>query len=389
MILRFSNSCIHSADDTRTNVPPATSSSWKCQYNLPSIEVQQPGESLTSKGLADWSLRNGTCKVSLPNVSSHEVVPAMQAKPKEVSGIVPKLTRNNAQRKLTVPRGNNAILHVKKNDYRCFQRQESFTNDSERGELEHSKDNTVLPCDELNENRKEIFQTISGEVVAVAETSGDLNDIKTRENDQEYSKISLEKTAHSSGEKREGNETKKFVRAIKNRVILPFRLQRQTRRGNRTALQASNRSDRYIKDIDSVMKENIRETTIMIPNEEHNATVEENPNPLSAGKLQQLIREKVLSQSQMSNKRANTNTVLLADYVRTLQKHMGMKDEVPETNSPDFSETPFIAAEKRFGCEDEQEKEPRAVDRRLEIMQQQIVRLPSSFNLLDSDLVED
>ena len=388
MILRFSNSCLHSADAIKTNVPHTASSSWKYQYNLPSIEFQQTGESLSSKASADWSLRNGTCKVSLPNVSSHELVAPMQAKPKEVSGIVPKLTRNNAQRKLAVSRGNNAIIDVKKNDYRCSQRQESFTDDNERGELEHSKDNTVLSCEELNENQKETFQTISGEVVAVAETSGELNDIKTRENDQVCPKLSLEKTVHSSGETRGGNETEKLVRAIKNRVILPFRLQRQTRRGNRTALQASNRSDRYIKDIDSVMKENIRETTIVIPNEEHNAMVEEKPDPLSAGKLQQLIREKVLSQSQKSNKPANEKTVLLADYVRTLQKHMGIKYEVPESNSPDFSETPFIAAEKRFGCEDEQEKEARAVDRRLEIMQQQIVRLPTSFNLLDSDLVE-
>ncbi|KAJ7383186.1 hypothetical protein OS493_030342 [Desmophyllum pertusum] len=156
-------------------------------------------------------------------------------------------------------------------------------------------------------------------------------------------------------------------------------------------LQASHRSDRYIQDIESVMKENTKEITTMIPNEEYTAVVdEEKPNPLSAGKLQQLIREKVLSQSQKSNKRANKKTVLLADYVRTLQKHMGIKDVGPEleSKSPDFSETPFIAAGKRFGCEDDGE-EPRAVDRSLEMLQRQIVRLPANFTLLDGDLVDD
>jgi len=68
---------------------------------------------------------------------------------------------------------------------------------------------------------------------------------------------------------------------------------------------------------------------------------------------------------------------------------MGIKDEVLESNSPDFSGTPFIAAEKRSRYEDEQDREPRAVDRRLEILQRQIVRLPGSFTLLDSDLLED
>lgn len=70
-------------------------------------------------------------------------------------------------------------------------------------------------------------------------------------------------------------------------------------------------------------------------------------------------------------------------------KNIGIKDEVLENNSPDFSETPFITAEKRVECEDEQGKEPREVDRRLEILQRQIVRLPTSFKLLDSDLNED
>lgn len=385
---RFFDSFIHSTDETRTNGAHVTSSSWKYQYNLPSIEAQQTAESLSSKESTEWNMRNGTQKVLIPNVSSLELVPPIPAKSKEGSGTISKITRKIVQQRLAVPRGNSVVLEDEKNDYRCG-RKDSFTINSERGKLKHSEDNTVLPCGDLNENGKETFEKISGELEAVEETSGEVNHVKSRENGHEFATFSSEETAHSSSEARSGNEAKKLVRAIKNRVILPFRLQRQTRRGNRTDLQASNRSDRYIKDIESVMKENIQEQTIMVPNEEHDAVVEENPNPLSAGKLQQLIRENVLSQSQKSNKRANQKTVLLADYVRTLQKHMGIKDDVPENNSPDFSETPFIAAEKRFGSEDEQEKEPRAVDRRLEMMQQQIVRLPASFELLDGDLIED
>ncbi|KAL9974511.1 hypothetical protein ACROYT_G011553 [Oculina patagonica] len=377
-----------STDETRTKGAHATSSSWKYQYNLPSIEVQQTTESLLSKESADWNMRNGTHKVLLPNGSKLELVPPVQAKSKEVSGTIPKITRKNVQQRLALPRGYSVVLEDKQNDYRCA-RQDSFTINSERGKLEHSEDNTVLPFEELNENGKDTFENIPGELEAVEQTSGKVNDMKSRDNSQEFATFSSEKTSHSSGEARGGNETKKLVRAIKNRVILPFRLQRQTRRGNRTDLQASNRSDRYIKDIESVMNENIKEKALFVPNEEHDAVLEEKPNPLSAGKLQQLIREKVLSQSQKSNKRANQKTVLLADYVRTLQKHMGIKDDVPESYSPDFSETPFIAAEKRFGSEDEQEKEPRAVDRRLEMMQHQIVRLPASFNLLDGDLVDN
>ena len=306
----------------------------------------------------------------------------MQVKSREVPGVGIKLTRKNLQRRLAVPKGYTVSHEVHKTT------QDSLPISSEKEDLEHSEDNSALPRQKLNENRKDAFEKTAGELVA-EKTSGEVNSLETAENGQESEKFSSGKISHSSGDALTGNDSKRLVRAIKNKVILPFRLQRQTRLAKRTDLQASKRSDRYIKDSDSATNEKVNEKTTMVPNEEHNAEVEEKLIPLSAGKLQKLIREKVLSQSQKSKKQTNHKTFLLADYVRTLQKHMGIKDDAPESNSPDFSETPFIAAEKRFGCEDEEEKEPREVDRRLEIMQRQLVRLPASFNLLDGDLVED
>lgn len=332
-------------------------------------------------------MRNGTYKESLPNVTNLEHNHPMQVKSRKVRGVGIKLTRNNVQRRLAVPKGSTVDHEVKRKDYQ-WTTQDSLLISIEKGDLEHSEDNTVLPRQKLNENRKDTFEKTAGEPVT-EKTSGEVNSVETTRNGQESEKFSSEKILHSSGEVLTGTDTKKLARTIKNKVILPFRLQRQTRLAKRTDLQASNRSDRYIKESDIAPNEKVNEKIIMVPNEEHNAEVEEKLIPLSAGRLQRLIREKVFSQSQKSKKQANQKTFLLADYVRTLQKHMGIKDDVPESNSPDFSETPFIAAEKRFACEDEEEKEPREVDRRLEIMQRQLVRLPASFNLLDGDLVED
>lgn len=331
---------------------------------------------------AGWDPRDSTYKVFLTNGSKHKVVPSVQDKVKKVSSIIPKESRNNVKRRLAIPRVNN-VVHEAANlsDYK----------DSETEELEHSKGYKVLPCEELKENRKGTFEKISARIDAVEETSDEVNDTKTRGNGHEFARVTSEKTPNSSGKAFGENGAKRWVCAVKNKVLLPLRFRPQTtaRRGNRTDLQASDRRDSYVKDSDSITKANIREKTLMPPTEEHNAMVEEKPSSLSAGKLQKLIREKVLSQSQKSNKRANKKSVLLADYMCTLQKHMGIKDEVLESNSPDFRGTPFIAAEKRSRYEDKQDREPRAVDRRLEILQRQIVRLPGSFTLLDSDLLED
>lgn len=333
---------------------------------------------------AGWEtgeMPDSTSKVFLTNGSKRKVGPSIQVKAKEAPSIIPKQTRNNVKERLALSRVKNVVREVPNSEYK----------DSENWESEHSESDKVFPCEELTENRKGTFQKISPRIDALEEISDEVNNIKTRENVQEFATVTSEKTATSSGEASGENGAKNWVCTVKNKVLLPLRFPQETlaRRVPNTDLQASYRRHSYVKDSDSITKANRREKTSVLATEEHNAAVEEKPNPLSAGKLQKLIREKVLSQSQQRNKRANKKSVLLADYMRTLQKHMGIKDEVLENNSPDFSETPFITAEKRFGCEDEQGKEPREVDRRLEILQRQIVRLPTSFKLLDSDLNED
>ena len=350
----------HSTDET-TISGAYTTSGRKYQYNSSSVEVDQAAESLSTKE-AGWDIRDGTCKVFLTNGSKHKVVPLVQAKEKEVSSIIPKHTRSNVKRRLAIPRVKNEVLESANSGYKS----------SEKEELQRSEGHKGLPCEELKENRKGAFEKISARIDVVEEISDEVNDIKTRENGQEFARVTSEKTANSSGKAFRENGAKNWVCTVKNKVLLPLRLRQQTiarrDREHRTDLQASVRSHSYVKDSDSITKANIREKTLMPAAEEHNAGVEERLNPFSAGKLQKLIREKVLSQSQKSNTRTNKKSVLLADYMHTLQKHMGVEDEVLERNSPDFSKTPFIAAEKTFVCE-EQDKEPRAVDRRLEILQ--------------------
>lgn len=330
---------------------------------------------------AGWEMSESTPKVFFTNGSKLKVGPSIHVKAKEAPSIIPRQTRNNVKRRLAISRVKNVVREVPNSEYKG----------SENWELEHSQGHKVFPCEEVKENRKGTFEKISARIDALEEISDEVNDIKTRENVQEFPTVTSEKTATSSGEASGANGAKNWVCTVKNKVLMPLRFPHETlaRRGPSVDLQASDRRHSYVKDSDSITKANIREKTSVLATEEHNAAVEEKPNPLSAGKLQNLIREKVLSQSQKSKKRTNKKSALLADYMRTLQKHMGFKDEVIESNSPDFSETPFIVAEKRFGWEDEQGKEPRAVDRRLEILQRQIVRLPASFPLLDSDLIED
>ena len=285
------------------------------------------------------------------------------------------------KRRLAIPRVKNLVLEAPNSDYQ----------DSEKGELQHC--HKLLPCEVLKENRKGTFEKASAQIDAVEEISDEVNDTKTRGNGHEFARVTSEKTQTSTGKVFGENGAKKWVCAVKNKVLVPLKFRRQAtaRRGrNRTDLKASDHMHSYVEVSDKVTEANIKEKTLMPPTEEHNAVVdEEKPSPLSAGKFQKLIREKVLSQSQKSSRRANKKSVLLVDYMRTLQKHTGIRDEVLESSSPDFSETPFIEAEKRFGCADEQDREPRAVDRRLEILQRQIVRLPASFTLQEADFLED
>ena len=361
-------------DETRTSDFHETSPrSGKCQYDLPSIEVEQTA-SLSSKESTGAKRHENTYKGFLPNV----IPPVEDNSTEKIPSVVSKLTTNDLKKKLSVIRGKSTVSNLKKDDHRSII-QNSLVKDCEK--VKHSEDITIFPCKELTENRKEISdEKISTDFVAADETSSAVNDIKTKEDGEKTTKRASEPRVNSTK-----NNTAKLVRTINNRVILPsLRLQRQTKRAN-----GADRSDFYIE---SVMKDNVTENQITIePNEEYDAMNEEKSNPLSTGKLQQLIREKVLSQSQKSSKGTNKKTVLLADYVRTLQKHMGIKEVSTgiESNSPDFSATPFIAAGKRFGRDDEHGEEPRLVDRSLEKLQRQILRLPATFTLLDGDLVND
>ena len=368
----------HSTDETKVSGAYNTST-WKYRYNSSSVEVEQAAESLSTKEAGE-DLCDSAYKVFPTNGRKCKVVPSVQAKVKEVSSIIPKQTRNNVKRRFAIPKVKNLGLEAANSDYQ----------DSENEELQHSEGHKLLHCEELKE--KETFEKISARIDALEKISDKVNDTKTRGNGHEFMRATSEKTPNSSGKAFGGSGAKKWVCAVKNKVLMPLKFRRQStaRRGHRADLQALDHMHSFVKDSDNITKANIKEKTLIPPpSKEHNAVDEEKPSPLSAGKLQKLIREKVLSQSQKSSKRANKKSVQLADYMRTLQKHMGIKDEVQESNSPDFSETPFIEAEKRFGCEDEQDREARVVDRRLEILKRQIVRLPVSFTSQDTDFLED
>jgi len=307
-------SFFHSTDETKISGAYPTCS-WKYRHNSSSVEVEQVAQSSSTKENG-WDLRDSTYKVFLTNGSKCKVFPSVQTKAKKMSSIIPKESRNYAKRRLTMPRVNNMALEAANlGDYK----------NSEKEELGHSEGYKILSCEEL-EHRQKTFEKISAgsDRDAVEEISSVVNDTKTREN-------TSENTPNSSGKAFGKNGAKKWVFAVKNKVLLPLRFRRQTtaRRGNRTDLQASDHSHNYVKDSDSIfINGNRKEISLMPPSEEHNALVEEKPSPLSAGKLQKLIRKKIHSQSQKSNKRANEKSVLLADYMRTFQKHVGVKDEL-------------------------------------------------------------
>ena len=282
------------------------------------------------------------------------------------------------------PKGSkSAVIDVKKENEECASR-DILKKIQER---ELGKNGDII----REKNGKEAFEKRSPEfATAFQEISNETSDVRTMGNELETAKIEPEAAGNGSEKGTVGNNAKKFVRVVKSRLILPIRLQQQTRRGKRKESESSHGREGRCVDNESTVEENREEKTATGPNEEENAETSANVTPLSAGKLQQLIREKVLGQSQTNSKRTNQKTVLLTDYLHTLEKHMGTADSVPESNSPDFSETPFMAVGKKFGSEDEQrEGIPTTMQRRLEMLQQQIVRLPANFTLLDGDLVED
>lgn len=290
-----------------------------------------------------------------------------QAKLTEYPKSVPE--RRKVKRAFVGPKGKSAALEKSRSD---------------GANKTQDKDELETLSRQVKGNRKETSDKTSGDFVsAVKETFNETNDVKTRGNDLETTKVAAEAIGHASATATAGrHNTKTFVQTVKNILILPIRLQQQMRRGKRKELKGTHSRERSFTDSKSFVKENMKEKTNIEVNEEENINTKENVTPLSAGKLQQLIRENVLSQSQTNSKRANKKTVLLADYVRTLQNHMGANTYmVPESNSPDFSETPFIAGGKKLGSEEEQGEEVQtAMQRRLEMLQQQIVRLPANFD---------
>ena len=279
------------------------------------------------------------------------------------------------------PKGSeSAVIDVKKENEECASR--DITNKIQERGLEKNGD--IIH----EKNGKEAFEKRSPEfATAFQGISDEASDVKTIGNELETAKVEPEAAGNGSEKGTVGNNAKKFVRVVKSRLILPIRLQQQTRRGKRKESESSHGREGRCGDKESTVEENIEEKTATGTNEEENFETSANVTPLSAGKLQQLIREKVLSQSQTNSKRTNQKTMMLSDYLRTLQKHMGITESVAESNSPDFSETPFMAVGKN---EDEQSQRiPTTMQRRLEMLQQQIVRLPTNFTLLDGDLVED
>lgn len=336
-----------------------------------------------SLGISRYDERG--CRKDARNLKSQEVLSSRQPKATEHSRNV--ASKWNVKGVFVKPKGSeSAVIDVKKENEECASR--DITNKIQEKEL--GKNGNII----REKNGKVAFEKRSPQfATAFQEISNETSDVRTMGNELETAKIEPEVAGNGSEKGTVGNNAKKFVRVVKSRLILPVSFQQQTRRGKRKESESSHGREGRCVDNESTVEENIEEKTATGPNEEENAETGANVTPLSAGKLQQLIREKVLGQSQTNNKRTNQKTVLLTDYLRTLEKHMGTEDSVPESvesNSPDFSETPFMAVGKKFGSEDEQrEGIPTTMQRRLEMLQQQIVRLPANFTLLDDDLVED
>ena len=316
------------------------------------------------------------------NLGTQEAGLSGKAKAIEAPRGIPK--KKSVQGTFVGPKGKSTTVRDRNEIDNCALR-DSSDKKLEKEESETIADFVVSSCKELEKNRKEAFRKNSAEFVTIEEISDNTNHVHPLGDNLEIAKNRSDTTGYSSRISTNGKNAKKFVQAVKNRVILPTRLQRQARRGERNDLEACRgRSE-------AIDKDNITEKTAVESNEGENVATKAKVASLSAGKLEKLIREKVLSQSQTKSNRNNQKSVLLTDYVHMLQKHIENTERIdPESNSPDFSETPFIAAGKKLESENGQGAGFRtAMQRRLEMLQEQLVRLPTSFTLLDGDLMED
>lgn len=348
---------------------PSSSQTCKNQFTSPTSDTM----SMSFQRSSVLSLRDRKrSRKDFPHVKNQEVFPSQ--KPIAIKGSSGITRRRNVQGAFVGPKGNNATLH----DSYCT----SCLGESlKKGELDW--DYEVVAYHDLEEDRKVVLgKTSQGFTTVEKKFVGSKSDKK---NNSEIAKKEFETKGSSSGVLGTGDKKRNFIQAVTNRVILPIRLQKQTSRLNKRGDLVAHRERSF-----TVGENVLKEEKFMEKNEENDAYKTAKVTPLSAGKLQKLIRERVLGQSQAKSTKANPKTVVLADYVRTLQMHMGITDSVvPESKSPDFSATPFIATARKFGSEDGKEDPPTAMQRRLEMLQEQLVRLPSTFTLLDGDLVED
>lgn len=357
----------HSFEEGGKMVNPHTSSSMsqtcKNQFTSPTSDTM----SMSNQRSSVLSTRDGKrYRKDFPHVKNQEVFPSR--KPIAIKGSSCITRRRNVQGVFVHPKGNNTVLH----DRYCTA---CLGKSLKKGRLEVLSDNEVVTYHDLEDDRKVFQEKTSQGFTTVEKKSDDSNsEVQPKENNFETAKKECETKGSSSR-----------VLGVTNGVILPIRLQKQTTRLNKRSDLVAHRERSF-----TVGEDVLREDKVMEKNEEDEVYKTAKVTPLSAGKLQKLIREKVLSQSQTKSTKANPKTVVLADYVRTLQMHMGITDSVvPESKSPDFSATPFIATTRKFGSEDGKEDPPTVMQRRLEMLQEQLVRLPSTFTLLDGDLVED
>ena len=356
------------------HTPSSMSQTCKNQFTSPTSDTM----SMSDQRSSVLSKRDRKrYRKDFPHVKNQEVFPSR--KPIAIKGSSGITRRRSVQGVFVRPKGNNTALH----DRYCTA---CLGKSLKKGELEVLSDNEVATYHDLEDDRKVVQGKTSQGFTTVEKKSDDSNsEVQPKENNFETAKKECETKGSSSGVLKGGNKKRNFIQAVTNGVILPIRSQKQTSRLNKRSNLVAHRERSF-----TVGEDALREDKVMEKNEENEVYKTAKVTPLSAGKLQKLIREKVLSQSQAKSTKANPKTVVLADYVRTLQMHMGITDSVvSESKSPDFSATPFIATARKFGSEDGKEDPPTAMQRRLEMLREQLVRLPSTFTLLDGDLVED
>ena len=356
------------------HTPSSMSQTCKNQFTSPTSDTM----SMSDQRSSVLSKRDRKrYRKDFPHVKNQEVFPPR--KPIAITGSSGITRRRSVQGALVGPKGNNTELQDR---YRTACLGESL----EKEELGVLSEKELVTDHDLEYDRKVVLGKTSQGFTTVEKKSDESNsEVQPKENNFETAKKEFETKGSSSGVLGGGNKKRNFIQAVRNRVILPIRLQKQTSRLNKRSDLVAHRERSF-----TFGEDVLKEDKFMEQNEENDVYKTAKVTPLSAGKLQKLIREKVLSQSQAKSTKANPKTVVLADYVRTLQMHMGITDSVvPESKSPDFSATPFIATARKFGSEDGKEDPPTAMQRRLQMLQEQLVRLPSTFTLLDGDLVED